>query len=75
MRPCNRMGSVEEGSAVVVGAAEVVADDRRTELLKPLAKKYGVQFTIFETAGKVASAVRRRGPTERVILRITPSAA
>jgi uncharacterized protein len=72
MRPCNRMGAVVEGSVSVSGTAEVVADDRRDALLKPLAKKYGAQFAIFEAAGKVASAVRRRGPAERVILRITP---
>ncbi len=68
MRPCGRMGRVEDGAEPVAGVAEIVADaggrERSTEIIR---RKYGLEY-------RVVMGIERLGgsdPGNRVILRIT----
>ncbi len=68
MRPCGRMGRVEEGVESVAAVAEIVTDagsrERLTEIIR---KKYGLEYRVIMGIERLGGS----GQNNRVILRIT----
>ena len=70
MRPCGRMGRVEEGVEPVAGVAEVLTDERSRERLTGIIRgKYGLEYRIVMGIERLGGS----GRDNRVILRITRS--
>lgn len=70
LRPCSRLGRIEEDAAVVGGRVELRDDDgARESAHEVLREKYGAEFAIAMGVEGVAKRVRRSA--DRVILRIT----
>ncbi|MBD5785101.1 PPOX class F420-dependent oxidoreductase [Cellulosimicrobium terreum] len=71
VQPCDVRGQVPDGAPVLHGTAEILASgagfDRGMDALR---RAYGLQFRVAIWAGRL----RRRGGSERVVLRITPTA-
>ncbi len=68
--PCDRRGNVEDGAPVVEGRAEIITDTTASEAVnRRLARKYGVEFRVF----MAIEWVWRRGNSNRVVVRITPT--
>ena len=68
--PCDRRGNVEDGAPVVEGRAEIITDTAASEAVnRRLARKYGIEFHIFMAIEWVV----RRGNSNRVVVRITPT--
>ena len=65
MRPCSRRGRVPEGAEAVSGVAELARPDAR--YVDALRKKYGLEYRLVTTL----EYLLRRGPRERLIVRIT----
>jgi len=66
--PCSVSGKVDPDAIPVEGSVEVVTEpDRIIELMRPLRKKYGLQF-------RVMMGSERKPPAGRAILLITPGA-
>lgn len=65
IRPSSRRGLVPEGAQAVTGVAELVNPDARS--VDALKRKYGVEYRLVMALERLL----RRGPRERVILRIT----
>ena len=66
--PCSVSGKVDPDAIPVEGSVEVVTEpDRIVELLRPLRKKYGLQF-------RVMMGSDDKSPAGRAILLITPGA-
>lgn len=75
LRPCTRSGSVADDAPVAHGTAEVVTDPTVGEQLrKPIAAKYGLQYTVMTGVQRVAS-VARADRSSRVMIRIVESPA
>lgn len=69
IRPCNRFGKVDDGSASVTGVAEIVRDSTSgTRATKMFRDKYGLEYRIFMAIERVMKS----GSRDRVILRIRP---
>ncbi len=65
--PCSVSGKVDPDATPVEGSVEVVTEpDRILELMRPLRKKYGLQF-------RVMMGSERKPPAGRAILLITPA--
>ena len=70
LQPCDRRGNVEPGSPVVEGTTEIIRDSAASEAVnRRLLRKYGAEFRIF----MAIEWVLRRGNSNRVVLRITPT--
>lgn len=70
MRPCSRRGAVEPGAPVATGRAELVEDDAGVSHAHDVLRaEYGFQFRLVMGIERVM----RRGHTDRVVLRITPT--
>lgn len=70
LRPCTRMGKVDDAAVAVGGQAELRTDDAtRVSAHEVLRVKYGTEFRI--AMGVEGIAKRVRGHDDRVILRIT----
>ena len=68
LRPCGRMGRVEEGVEPVAGVAEVLADADSSERLTGIVrKKYGLEYRVVLGIERLGGS----GQDNRVILRIT----
>ena len=68
LRPCGRMGRVEEGVEPVAGVAEVLTDERSRERLTGIIRrKYGLEYRIVMGIERLGGS----GQDNRVILRIT----
>jgi hypothetical protein len=65
MRPCSRRGRTPEGAEAVIGVAELVSPDAR--YIDALRRKYGLEYRLVTTLERLL----RRGPRDRVIVRIT----
>jgi len=66
--PCSVSGKVDPDAIPVEGSVEVVTEpDRIVELLRPLRKKYGLQFQVMMGSDD-------KSPAGRAILLITPGA-
>jgi hypothetical protein len=62
---------VDPGAPVVEGRAEIITDSAASEAVnRRLARKYGIEFHIFMALEWVV----RRGNSNRVVVRITPTA-
>jgi len=71
VQPCDRRGNVDAGAPVVEGRAEIITDSAASEAVnRRLARKYGIEFHIFMAIEWVV----RRGNSNRVVVRITPTA-
>ena len=71
VQPCDRRGNVDPGAPVVEGRAEIITDSAASDAVnRRLARKYGVEFHIFMAIEWVV----RRGNSNRVVVRITPTA-
>ena len=69
IRPCSRMGRVEEGAEAVAGVAEVLADESSLEYLTGIIRrKYGIEYRVVMGIERLLS---KSGQGNRVILRIT----
>jgi PPOX class probable F420-dependent enzyme len=68
LRPCNRMGKVEDGAVTVQGTASILADEASVARLTRLIRaKYRLEYHLVTFIERVVA--RRTKP--RVILRIT----
>ena len=70
LRPCGRLGRVEEGAVPVAGVAEILADEEGQE--RPtgiIRKKYGLEYRVVMGIERLGGS----GRADRVILRITGS--
>lgn len=68
MRPCGRMGRVEDGAQPVAGVAEVLTDERDRERLTGIIRgKYGLEYRVVMGIERLGGS----GQDDRVILRIT----
>ena len=68
MRPCGRMGRVEEGVEPVAGVAEVLTDrGSRRRLTGIIRGKYGLEYRVVMGIERLGGS----GEGRRVILRIT----
>jgi PPOX class probable F420-dependent enzyme len=70
LRPCSRRGTIDEDAPTVTAVAEIVEGDaamrRLDEVLRP---KYSLEYRIVMSIERLL----RRGSTQRVMLRITPT--
>ncbi len=67
LRPCGRMGRVEDGAQPVVGVAEIVADEGDRERLSGIIRrKYGLEYRVVLGIERLGHS----GEKNRVILRI-----
>ncbi|NUR79144.1 MAG: PPOX class F420-dependent oxidoreductase [Dermatophilaceae bacterium] len=70
LQPCDRRGNVDPGSPVVEGTTEIIRDSAASEAVnRRLLRKYGAEFRIF----MAIEWVLRRGNSNRVVLRISPT--
>lgn len=68
MRPCGRMGRVEDGVERVAAVAEILTDkDSRERLTRIIREKYGFEYRVVTGIERLSSS----GRSDRVILRIT----
>ena len=68
MRPCSRMGRVEDGVEPVAGVAEISTDeDSRERLTGIIRRKYGLEYRVVMGIERLGAS----GPNDRVILSIT----
>ncbi len=70
LRPCSRMGHVQDGVEPVAGVADILTGsgsrDRLTGIIR---EKYGLQYRAIMAIERLA----RTGRGERIILRVTPA--
>ena len=70
LRPCGRMGRVEDGAETVSGVAEVLTDGESQERLTGvIRRKYGIEYRVVLGLERLVKS----GREARVILRITPT--
>lgn len=70
LRPCGRMGRVEDGARPVAGVAEVLTDEASRERLTGIIRgKYGLEYRVVMGIESLGGS----GRSNRVILRITDS--
>jgi PPOX class probable F420-dependent enzyme len=70
LQACDRRGKVEPGAPVVEGTTEIITDTAAAEAVnRRLQRKYGLEFRLFMAIEWVV----RRGNSDRVVLRITPT--
>ena len=70
LQACDRRGKVDPEAPVVEGSAHIINDSAASEAVsRRLLGKYGLEFRIFTAV----EWVLRRGNSERVVLRITPT--
>ena len=70
LRPCGRMGRVEDGAETVSGVAEVLTDGESQERLTGvIRRKYGIEYRVVLGIERLVKS----GQEARVILRITPA--
>jgi PPOX class probable F420-dependent enzyme len=70
LQPCDGRGQVDPEAPLVEGTAEIITDSAASEAVsRRLQGKYGLEFRLFS----VVEWVLRRGNSDRVILRITPT--
>ena len=68
VRPCNRMGRVEEGTQSVAGVARLLIDDEdRKRLTEVIRRKYKFEYRVVMGIERLARSGRRT----RVIIAIT----
>lgn len=68
LRPCNRRGQVADNARSAAARAEIISDPAyvaaKTELVKA---KYGLELRVFMIIERIVT----RGPSERIMLRLT----
>ena len=68
VRPCNRMGRVEQGTESVAGVARLLTDDKdRKRLTEVIRRKYKFEYRVVMGIERLARSGRRT----RVIIAIT----
>jgi uncharacterized protein len=68
LRPCSRRGAVPDGAPVVAAFAVVDASEETvTSTHRTMGAKYGLEFRLVMGVERLL----RRGPVDRVVLRIT----
>ena len=69
LRPCSRMGHIDDDDTPVAGTAEIVTEVAPRRLTGLIRRKYGLEYRVVMGIERLA----RSGPSERVILRINPA--
>lgn len=75
LRPCGRMGRVDEGAEPVAGTAEILTGpDDQERLTGIVREKYGLEYRVIMGIEPLGRSGRsgRADRADRVILRITP---
>ena len=70
LRPCNRMGRVDDDAHPTSATATIFDDDEsRGTLTRVFSRKYGVEYRVFLFIERLS----RAGRQDRVMLRLTPA--
>ena len=70
LRPCNRMGKIDDQVDATPATATIVDDDAsRATLTTVFGRKYGLEYRIF----LFIEGLTRSGKQDRVMLRLTPA--